>query len=249
MAKKKRKPPSKNPKRTKSQAKLCEDKNVSAGLLDTAELTEDANNPRTITDKAAKGLGSSLDRFGDLSGIVWNRRTSELVAGHQRMAEIRKRWGDHPIQEIDQARGLYGIAVDDKHFFPVRVVDWSKAMQRAANVAANSQKIAGQFTDDVAIYLLEFQKDIEEEAPSLLDEVLLAELASEFEIDASPIEFGEHSLTEADITTIKFAFQNDDDRDSVAHAVEMMKSSGNFSGACIDGQSIATICRRYMKHK
>ena len=159
-------------KKRKTQAKVP----ASGGLLDTAELTGDADNPRTMTDKAAKGLGSSLDRFGDLSGIVWNRRSGELVAGHQRMAEIRKRWGDHPIQEIDQARGLYGIAVDDKHFFPVRVVDWSKGMQRAANVTANSQRISGEFTDDLTTYLLEIQAEVEEESPGLLTDLLLVDL-------------------------------------------------------------------------
>ena len=159
-------------KKRKSSAKAS----ASVGLLDTAELTGDSDNPRKITDKAAKGLGSSLDRFGDLSGIVWNRRTGELVAGHQRMAEIRKRWGDHPIQEIDPVRGLYGIAVDDKHFFPVRVVDWSKAMQRAANVTANSQRIAGEFTDELSTYLLEIQAEVEEESPGLLTDLLLVDL-------------------------------------------------------------------------
>jgi len=218
-------------------------------LVDTVELGGDAANPRRISDKAAEGLEQSLFRFGDLSGIVFNQQTGELVAGHQRMEQIRKKWGDQPIQLVDKDRNLYGIAIDDKHFFPVRVVHWSKAMQRAANVAANSQKLSGEFTDDVAIYLMDIQKEVAEEAPNLFEEVLLNELMVESQIEAAPIEFGEHSIPEADITTIKFAFANNQDRDSVAHAVEMMKSSKDFSGACIDGQSLAAVCKKYLARK
>jgi len=46
--------------------------------------------PRPITDKAASRLGKSLNRFGDIAGIVWNKRTGHLVAGHQRVEQLRK---------------------------------------------------------------------------------------------------------------------------------------------------------------
>jgi hypothetical protein len=154
-------------------------------LLDTAELAGDAANPRKISDKAAGGLANSLDRFGDLSGIVWNKRTGELVCGHQRMQQIRAKWGDRPIEAVDAAHSLFGIRIDAAHFFPVRVVDWSKAMQRAANVAANSQKIAGEYTDDVSAYILEVQAALEAEAPGTLADTLLLEL---LELEAAAAE-------------------------------------------------------------
>lgn len=151
-------------------------------LLDTAELVGDAANPRHITDESAGGLRNSLDRFGDLSGIVFNKRTGELVCGHQRMQQIREQWGDRPIDVIDGERDLHGIVIDDRHFFVVRVVDWSRAMQRAANVAANNQRIAGEFTEDLSSYLLEVEAALAAEAPGLLDELLLVELLA-MEID------------------------------------------------------------------
>lgn len=43
-------------------------------------------NPRRISEDAAAGLRGSIETFGDLSGIVWNERTGNLVAGHQRVA-------------------------------------------------------------------------------------------------------------------------------------------------------------------
>ena len=114
----------------------------------TSELAADPSNPRTITDEAAAGLGHSIKEFGDLSGIVFNKRTGELVCGHQRMAQIRKAYGEQEIEIVDAQAGIGRIVIDPEHYFQVRIVDWSQARQRAANVAANSQKISGKFSDD-----------------------------------------------------------------------------------------------------
>lgn len=144
--------------------------------LTTAALKPDEKNPRKISSEAAKGLASSMARFGDLSGIVWNKRTEELVAGHQRMRQIEERWGPQQVTLIDQSADLWGIRIDSDHVFTVRVVDWSRAKQRAANVAANNLAIAGEFTDDLSAYLLEVKDEIEKESPGLMDEVLLSSL-------------------------------------------------------------------------
>lgn len=142
----------------------------------TAELKGDGENPRAISDRAKVGLRHSLEHFGDLSGIVFNQRTGELVTGHQRVDQLRERYGDRPITPIDEGNGLYGIFVDADHYFPVRVVDWSRAMQRAANVAANNTLIQGTFSDDLADYLLEVEADLETSMSGVLDECLLSDL-------------------------------------------------------------------------
>jgi hypothetical protein len=145
-------------------------------LTSTAELTGDGANPRKISDEGAAGLRQSLKRFGDLSGIVFNRRTGELVAGHRRMEQIRAEYGDRDIEVINADIGLFGIRVNAEHYFPVRVVDWSKAKQRAANVAANNPKIAGTFTADLSTYLLSVEAELAEEMPGVLDDCLMVEL-------------------------------------------------------------------------
>lgn len=169
------------PKRKASPAKKAPppDSLDTLTLVDTAELLADGANPRRISEEAARGLQNSLDRFGDLSGLVFNRRTGELVCGHQRMQQIREKWGDQRIEVLNAEAGLGGIRVDASHYFPVRIVDWSPAMQRAANVAANSQRIAGEFTDDLSQYLLDVEADLSAEAPGILDELLLVELMAE----------------------------------------------------------------------
>ena len=42
-------------------------------------------NPRTITKKQFADLQDSLRKFGDLSGIVHNLNTDEIIGGNQRM--------------------------------------------------------------------------------------------------------------------------------------------------------------------
>lgn len=54
-----------------------------------ADLNDADYNPRTITEAALRGLGASLERFGLVQPIVWNERTGNVVAGHQRLRVLR----------------------------------------------------------------------------------------------------------------------------------------------------------------
>ncbi len=46
-------------------------------------------NPRTISEVSKRGLEASMSGFEDLSGIVWNAQSGNLVAGHQRLGILR----------------------------------------------------------------------------------------------------------------------------------------------------------------
>jgi len=109
--------------------------------MNLEDLVPHPENPRTITEEAMGGLMRSLDEFGDISGIVWNRRDGYLVAGHQRLAALRERFGSG-LQMQDGA-----IVAPDGERFPVRVVDWDEERARAARIIANNPRIAGDWTD------------------------------------------------------------------------------------------------------
>ena len=102
-------------------------------------------NPRQIDDAAKSGLRVSLERFGDLSGIVWNQASGHLVAGHQRVEQLRALGAVLDMQGSDGPALVHGTAR-----YPIRVVDMSDVEERAANLTANNPAIQGQFTDDVA---------------------------------------------------------------------------------------------------
>jgi ParB-like chromosome segregation protein Spo0J len=65
------------------------------GELDSIDQLKPAPyNPRAISEESLKALGVSLEEFGDLSGFTWNKRTGNLVTGHQRLRALQ-----------DEARG------------------------------------------------------------------------------------------------------------------------------------------------
>lgn len=105
-------------------------------------------NPRIITPEALDGLKSSVAEFGDIGGIVFNVRLGCLVAGHQRVAALREKFGDGlTIQPDGFGNGRIDTAAGP---FGVRFVDWDDTRTRAAMLVANNPEIQGDWTDAAA---------------------------------------------------------------------------------------------------
>lgn len=102
--------------------------------LRLSDLHADPDNARDITPAALEGLKYSLEEFGDLSGIVFNRRSNQLVCGHQRVRALLDQHGDIDLPGLEQLG------------YRVRYVEWDSKKQRAANIAANNPHLAGHFT-------------------------------------------------------------------------------------------------------
>lgn len=93
-----------------------------------SEIHAAAYNPRKDLqpdDATYQALQNSMETFGYAEPVIWNRRTKNLVGGHQRF-------------KILKAQGLQEIQVS--------VVDLSLDQEKAFNVALN--KIDGQWDDD-----------------------------------------------------------------------------------------------------
>lgn len=111
------------------------------------ELSPNPKNPRTISEQQLASLKKSLYEFGDLSGFVFNRRTKQLVGGHQR----GKAMDPNATVTIDKQFNpptrtgtvASGIVVSDGEIFIYREVDWDETREKAANLAAN--KHGGDF--------------------------------------------------------------------------------------------------------
>ena len=110
-----------------------------------SDLKEAEYNPREIDKRALEGLKYSLEEFGDISGIVYNKRTGRLVSGHQRVKALRQRYGDVNV--------INGVIITSAGDFPVRVVDWEEDKEKAANLAANAETIQGRWTESASIVL------------------------------------------------------------------------------------------------
>ncbi|MCH7720385.1 MAG: hypothetical protein IH988_05270 [Planctomycetes bacterium] len=127
-------------------------------------------NPREMDDAALTGLSVSLDEFGDISGVVFNRRLGYLVCGHQRLEALKRRFGDR--LELQGTNSAPVLVTPDGRRYPIRVVDWDEAMSKAANVAANSEHLAGRWSNS----LDEVLDDLEVELPDLSKALRFPEL-------------------------------------------------------------------------
>lgn len=120
-----------------------------------AELLPADYNPRRINDKAMKGLRASLERFGELGGIVYNEQTGRLVGGHQRV------------------KALAALGVVDAE---VRVVSIPIAEEKAANLALNHPGIGGEWDEGMLAAVL---ADVQRDLPTAFDELQLGDLWAE----------------------------------------------------------------------
>ena len=115
------------------------------------DLKPNKRNPRKITQKKKDLLKKSLDKFGDLSGTIYNIRTKSLVGGHQRSSvlpqnstiKIEKKY-DKPTRTGTVAEG-YIEHEGERYKF--REVDWNETMEAEAMLAANKHQ--GEWDKDI----------------------------------------------------------------------------------------------------
>lgn len=104
-------------------------------------LKPDPKNPRKITDTKLEMLKASIKEFGDLSGIIFNKRTGQLISGHQRKKIIPED-AEIVIEKVHQvktpagtiAEGYIKLGTESMRY---REVDVDIHTQTAMNIAAN----------------------------------------------------------------------------------------------------------------
>jgi len=124
-------------------------------------MKPDPKNPNRMNDDDKARMKKSLAEFGDLSGIVINRRTDMLVGGHQRadvLADGVLKIKDLPTPEPDGTVARGYLEVDDKKY-TVRVVDWDETKAHAALLAANRFGRVGHDDSESLISLIDELKD------------------------------------------------------------------------------------------
>lgn len=133
-----------------------------------SEFREAPYNPRKVSKRALKGLRESLLAFGDLSGFVVNRRTGNVICGHQRRAALETvnleavEWSEEysvalgPPGERFESKERDGWATAPEGArYRVRAVDWDETFEKRANVAANNEETSGQWDKAKLADLLE----------------------------------------------------------------------------------------------
>lgn len=102
------------------------------------------NNPRRLSKTQAERLDKTMDDFGDLSGIVHDLDTDEIIGGNQRVnvkklmalkPTITERF-DKPTEDGTVAWGYFNIG--GRRFNYRAVQGWSDDQRREANLVANA---------------------------------------------------------------------------------------------------------------
>lgn len=111
------------------------------------DLKEAKYNPRVISQKRLDNLHLSMTTYGDLSGVVFNKKTQNLISGHQRLKPLRDK-GIMTKIETKPMKDNFGTVAEGWIVaktssgdirIPLRIVDWSdKKAEMAANIAANA---------------------------------------------------------------------------------------------------------------
>lgn len=215
-----------------------------------SELKGDPKNPRYINKDDFEKLKQLLVKFGDLSGIVRNVRTDQLVGGHMRVEAFKALGADAQIQitqRFDQPTKdgtiALGMVVLNGQAFSYREVDWDQAFQHAANIAAN--RAGGDFDNDKLAELAYELSQLENG-----DELLQLTAMHEDEILKLLNDESAEPDKEAGDDTSRMSFSfSESQYQTVEQAIARMKATRNLQGEDnkdIDGNAIYYICRHFL---
>jgi len=206
-------------------------------------------NPRKISDRQAKELAKSLDELGDLSGLIKDINTDEIIGGNQRFDYFEKHGYEINIVNRYDEPTAVGTVADgfiqcNGQNFAYREVDWTPEQCDRACIAAN--KMGGDwdyslFTEAFEIDALKDGGFTEHELMDIVPEMftiddgdgLLPTLEPEKSNDLEQITFTLHKeQAELVRAAVKLALE----RGFVETHPENENKNGN---------AIATICERF----
>lgn len=112
-------------------------------ILNRKDIRKAPYNPRTITDEAAKKLRKFMREKGMLSPPIVNKRTMNLVSGHQRITQM-----DTLLRKDD-----YDITV--------ALVDMDETEEVKANLFLNNKAAQGEYDYDMLADIAQHNPDID----------------------------------------------------------------------------------------
>lgn len=112
----------------KNEAKLHPAQKFVVERVHRKQINAAPYNPRQIDDHARKKLATNISKKGLLDTLVWNRRTGNLVSGHQRLSVLDKTGVDYALD--------------------VAVVDLSEKDEKEQNLFFNNPSTQGTYDVD-----------------------------------------------------------------------------------------------------
>lgn len=104
--------------------------------INRREIKNATYNPRKIGDNEAKGLKKSIQKHGLVDTLIYNKRTGNLVGGHQRLSQL----------DILEKNSDYNLTV--------ACIDVDLKQEKEINLILNNQSIQGEYDFDLVRDLL-----------------------------------------------------------------------------------------------
>lgn len=188
-------------------------------------------NPRKMSEESRLALKKSMEEFEDISGITWNKRTQNIITGHHRWKNLIEAHGINNLKFVHLENDKYAVhTLDDVDTtYIVRVVNWDPKKEKAANVAANSHTISGEFTADLQNILSEIEDSYNDLFINLKFDELKIDLnspesyTSELSKDSWDSDIGKIDKTNANNTemfnTFQIIFPTSEDKEAIKIAL------------------------------
>lgn len=114
--------------------------------INQADIKNAPYNPRIMDEKAKKRLKQNIAKHGLVSALTWNKRTGNLVGGHQR------------LEQLD------ALEKSKDYDLTVCVVDVDEREEAALNVQLNNPSMQGEWDlDKLANMTEEFDLDLSDD--------------------------------------------------------------------------------------
>src|SRR5260221_5063624 len=103
-----------------------------SGEVKRSEITLATYNPRTLSAKARALLKANIKKIGIIGGMIWNRTTGNLLAGHQR------------ISILDELNKYAGTPETD-YLIRLDIVEMDAKTEIEQNIFLNNKNAQGDY--------------------------------------------------------------------------------------------------------
>lgn len=188
-------------------------------------------NPRKITPEAKRKLKENLTKMGLMGGLVWNKRTGNLVSGHQR------------ISLLDADNKYNPKTKENDYDVFVTKVDLDEKEEKAQNIFFNNQSAMGFFDEEklheimVDINFTELsgfskKNQISLFADSSLTDDEYAKIAEQVESTTKSLKkIHQDTTNEVDANYIVLVFKNRGDKATLIDNMGITLDNGRFANA------------------
>jgi hypothetical protein len=191
-------------------------------------------NPRYITARAKARLKETLANVGLVQPIVWNKRSGNIVGGHQRLSQI------------DSLEGT------SDYKLTVAVLDVDEAREKEINLLLNNENVGGEWDLEKLKTMLDSEIDLINtgfdnadmmkmfgEAPSQPKEQHQADLAKQL----ADVKAAYQKLSESSVSKDDTDFYNVVVFGSYNERAEFLKEFGFADNRYIDGRTLVKVFR------